>query len=109
MANETRGILDHQHIVPILDRVRLLASLNQFRVRLEDTKNLVFIRHRFAQQHTPPSCPAYLLRQLQIMQHIPLLAADHGAEHVSALDLDLKGHGREQVPGTRQQVRGQRQ
>ena len=67
MADEASGILDHQHLVAVLDRVGLLATLDQFRVRLEDAEDLLLVGHRLAEQHTPSGRAAHLLRQLQIM------------------------------------------
>ena len=84
MADETSGILDHQHLVTILDRVGLLAPLDQFRVRLEDAENLLLVGHRFAQQHTPPGRAAHFLRQLHIMPAIPLAARQAVAEPIDA-------------------------
>ena len=51
MTDEAYSILDHQNLVTVLDRIRLFATLDQFRVRLEDAEDLLLVGHRFAEEH----------------------------------------------------------
>src|SRR6266404_5688162 len=41
--DKTHSVLDYQHIVTKLNRQRLLATLDQLRVRLEDAENLLVV------------------------------------------------------------------
>src|SRR6185437_15019868 len=76
VADKASGILNHQHLVTELDGVRLLAPLDQLRVRLKDAEQLFLVDYRFTQQDTPPSRATHFLRQLQVMQQL-LLASTY--------------------------------
>ena len=58
-----------------LNRHRLLAPLDQLRVRLKDAENLLVVGHRLAFEHTASSGVAHLSRQVHVMQQLRHAAA----------------------------------
>jgi len=107
VADKASGILDHQYLVTVLNGVRLLAPLDQLRVRLENAEELFFVGHRFTQQDTPPGCAAHFVRQLQVMLQFLLPSVHPVTQPIADAGLDAEGHSPKQLTRPLQEVLGQ--
>src|SRR3954452_20777625 len=59
VADKTRAILDDQQLVTELNRLGLLAALDQLRVRLKDAKEFFRVGDLLPVQDTPPRITEY--------------------------------------------------
>ena len=113
LDHKTHRILNHEHIMTVLNRHRLLAAFDQLRVRLEDAEDLLVVGQCLAFKHSSPGVGAYLRRQAYIMkqQVFPLrrrycvFQFVHGQRRLG----HHKGQLSQQAPRPRQQILGQLQ
>src|SRR6516225_5245363 len=97
MADESDAILDHQHLVTVLDGVRLFAPFDQLGMRLEDAEYLLLVGHRFAQEHAAPCRTAHLCRQLHIMPQFLAWSSQSFTEPIDPFAAGSETHRQQEV------------